>query len=114
MDSHATDQCNDKHACGRREQLRNPDRHRELEAEERDLGGVFVNEDNAATADRITRVGDFPICVLSPPRKRHAPRGAPPSKSLLAHFPGLDSYLSEVDRFALDMRKRSSGSRWGR
>ena len=32
MDSHATDQCNDKHACGRREQLRNPDRHRELEA----------------------------------------------------------------------------------
>ena len=62
----------------------------------------------AATADRITRVGDFPICVLSPPRKRHAPRGAPPSKSLLAHFPGLDSYLSEVDRFALDMRKRST------
>ena len=44
--SHATDQCHDKHACGRREQLRNPDRHREVEAEERDLGGVFVDEDN--------------------------------------------------------------------
>jgi hypothetical protein len=26
----------------------------------------------------------------------------------LQHFPGLDSYLSEVDRFALDMRKRST------
>lgn len=45
MDSHATDQCHDKHARGRREQLRNPDRHREVEAEERDLGGVFVDED---------------------------------------------------------------------
>jgi hypothetical protein len=31
MDSHATDQCHDKHACGRREQLHNPDRHREVE-----------------------------------------------------------------------------------
>ena len=29
MDSHATDQCHDKHACGRRQQLHNPDRHRE-------------------------------------------------------------------------------------
>ena len=46
MDSHATDQCNDKHACGRREQLRNADRHREVEAEERDLRGAFVDEDN--------------------------------------------------------------------
>jgi hypothetical protein len=46
MDSHATDQCDDKHACDRREQLRDPDRHREVEAEERDLGGVFVDEDN--------------------------------------------------------------------
>ena len=46
MDSHATDQCHHKHARGRREQLRNPDRHREVEAEERDLGGVFVDEDN--------------------------------------------------------------------
>lgn len=27
-------------------QLRNPDRHREVEAEERDLGGIFVDEDN--------------------------------------------------------------------
>ena len=26
----------------------------------------------------------------------------------MQHFPGLDSYLSEVDRFALDMRKRST------
>ena len=44
MDSHATDQCHDKHACDRREQLRDPFRHREVEAEERDLGGVFVDE----------------------------------------------------------------------
>src|SRR5882757_3079443 len=34
MDSHATDQCHDKHACGRREQLRDPFRHREVEAED--------------------------------------------------------------------------------
>ena len=27
-------------------QLRNPDRHGEVEAEERDLGGIFVDEDN--------------------------------------------------------------------
>jgi hypothetical protein len=40
-----TDQYHDKHARGRREQLRNPDRHREVEAEERDLAGVFVDED---------------------------------------------------------------------
>jgi hypothetical protein len=45
MDLHATDQCRDKHARDRREQLRNPDRDREVEAEERDLGGVFVDED---------------------------------------------------------------------
>jgi hypothetical protein len=40
-----TDQCHDKHARGRREQLRNPFRHREVQAEQRDLGGVFVDED---------------------------------------------------------------------
>src|SRR6202022_248290 len=66
----------------------------------------------AATADRITRVGDnlctVPLRTVDRKRKRHAPRGAPTSKSLRAHIPGLDSYLSEVDRFALDMRKRST------
>ena len=46
MDSHATDQCHDNHACGRREQRRDPDRHSEVEPEQRDLGGVFVDEDN--------------------------------------------------------------------
>ena len=45
MDSHATDPGHHEHACARREQLRNPDRHRAVEAEERDLGGDFVDED---------------------------------------------------------------------
>jgi hypothetical protein len=40
-----SDQCHDKRACDRREQLRDPFRHREVKAEERDLGGVFVDED---------------------------------------------------------------------
>ena len=56
MDSHATDQCHDKHACGRREQLRYPSRHREVEAEERDLGGVFVGEDNDQQDEKTPRL----------------------------------------------------------
>jgi hypothetical protein len=47
MDSHATDQCHDNTpASDRREQLRDPDRRRDVAAEERDLGGVFVDEYN--------------------------------------------------------------------
>src|SRR6476659_4930413 len=34
------------------------------------------------------------------------PAGAPPRSPSLHTRPGLGSYLSEVDRFALDMRKR--------
>ena len=56
MDLHATDQCDDKHACGRREQLRYPSRHREVEAEERDLGGVFVGEDNDQQDEKTPRL----------------------------------------------------------
>jgi hypothetical protein len=73
MDSHATDQCHDKHACGRREQLRNPDRLREVEAEERDLGGVFVDE------HKVSRTSKTPPTLtpahVSAIRVRVAPAG---------------------------------------
>jgi hypothetical protein len=72
MDSHATDQCHDKHACGRREQRRDPDRHREVEAEQRDLGGVFVERTTISRTSKQLRGSDAHSCPFSAIRNPRA------------------------------------------
>jgi hypothetical protein len=69
-------QCHDKHACGRREQLRDSFRHCEVEAEERDLGGVFVDEDN-----------DQQVTVYSPPMTENRPELSSSCRSYEATTP---------------------------
>jgi len=46
MDSHATDQCHDKHACGRREQLHTPIGIVKSSPTNEIWVGVFVDEDH--------------------------------------------------------------------